>query len=93
MDNNAFYFFKITLNKFPPNQNHDPETISYGKHLSFTGIIGTVATYLDRLLIFHYLGAVEVAIYSIAIAPPEQIKNLFKNIPTLAMPKLAQKIF
>ena len=88
-----FIFFKITLNKFPPNQNHDPETISYGKHLSFTGIIGTVATYLDRLLIFHYLGAVEVAIYSIAIAPPDQIKNLFKNIPTLAMPKLAQRSF
>ena len=88
-----FIFFKITLNKFPPNKNQDSQTISYGKHLSFTGIIGTVATYLDRLLIFHYLGAVEVAIYSIAIAPPDQIKNLFKNIPTLAMPKLAQRSF
>ena len=34
-----------------------------------------------------------MAIYSIAIAPPDQIKNLFKNIPTLAMPKLAQRSF
>ena len=88
-----FIFLKITLKKFPPNQNKDPKTISYGKHLSFIGIIGTVASYLDRLLIFHYLGATEVAIYSIAIAPPDQIKNLFKNIPTLAMPKLAQRSF
>lgn len=88
-----FVFLKLTLNKFPPNQNQDPGTISYGKHLSFMGIIGTVATYLDRLLIFHYLGAIEVAIYSIAIAPPEQLKTLFKNIPALAMPKLAQRSF
>lgn len=88
-----FIFLKITLKKFPLNQNEDPKTLSYGKHLSFMGIIGTVAAYLDRLLIFHYLGAAEVAIYSIAIAPPDQIKNLFKNIPTLAMPKLAQRSF
>jgi O-antigen/teichoic acid export membrane protein len=55
------------------------------------GVIGTIASYLDRLLIFHYLGAAEVAIYSIAIAPPEQIKSLFKNIGTLALPKFAQR--
>jgi O-antigen/teichoic acid export membrane protein len=54
-------------------------------------VISTIANYLDRLLIFHYLGAAEVAIYSIAIAPPEQIKGLFKNISILALPKFAQR--
>jgi len=86
-----FIFLKITLKKFSPNQEQDPKTISYGKHLSAMGIIGTIANYLDRLLIFHYLGAAEVAIYSIAIAPPEQIKSLFKSIGTLALPKFAQR--
>jgi len=86
-----FIFFKITLKKFSPNPSQDPQTISYGKHLSLMGIIGTIASYLDRLLIFHYLGAAEVAIYSIAIAPPEQIKSLFKSIGTLALPKFAPK--
>jgi len=88
-----YIFLKITLKKFRLNNEEDSKTISYGKHLSFIGIIGNIATYLDRLLIFHYLGAAEVAIYSIAIAPIDQIKNLFKNIPTLAMPKLAQRSF
>jgi O-antigen/teichoic acid export membrane protein len=55
------------------------------------GIIGNIANYLDRLLLFHYLGAAEVAIYSIAIAPSEQLKGLFKNITTLAFPKYAEK--
>jgi O-antigen/teichoic acid export membrane protein len=86
-----FIFFKTTLKKFPLNPNQDPQTISYGKHLSLMGVISTVAGYLDRLLIFHYLGAAEVAIYSIAIAPPEQIKSLFKNIGTLALPKFAKR--
>ena len=88
-----FIFLKITLKKFPLNATQDPETISYGKHLSLIGILGTIAAYLDRILIFHYLGATEVAIYSFAIAIPEQLKGSFKNIPALALPKLAQRSF
>lgn len=86
-----FVFLKITLKKFPLNQNQDPQTISYGKHLSLIGVIGTIAAYLDRLLIFHYLGAAEVAVYSFAIAPPEQLKAVLKNIHFLALPKFAQR--
>jgi O-antigen/teichoic acid export membrane protein len=86
-----FFFFKLTLKKFLPNQKQDSGTISYGKHLSLIRIIGTIDYQIDRVLIFHYLGAQEVAIYSIAIAPPEQIKSLLKNIGALVFPKLAQK--
>jgi len=86
-----FIFFETTLKKFPPNPNQDPQTISYGKHLSLMGIIGTIASYLDRLLIFHYLGAAEVAIYSIAIAPPEQIKGFLGLLDTLVFPKFSEK--
>lgn len=85
-----FIFLKITLKKFPPNQNQDPKTISYGKHLSLVGIVITIASYIDRLVLFHYLGATQLAIYSIAIAPPEQIKSIFKNLSILTLPKFAQ---
>ena len=86
-----FFFYLITKGKFQPNKKEDPQTLSYGKHLSLMGIIGTIANYLDRILIFHYLGAGEVAIYSFAIYPPEQIKGLLKNVKPLALPKLSQK--
>jgi O-antigen/teichoic acid export membrane protein len=86
-----FIFFKITLKKFFPNNNQDPKTIAYGKHLSLIGVISTIATYLDKLLIFHYLDATQVAIYSVAIAPIEQIKGLFKNVNALALPKFSEK--
>jgi O-antigen/teichoic acid export membrane protein len=89
---NTFLYF-LTKTKFKPNKKRDPQIISYGKHLSVINVVGIIASYLDRLLIFHYLGAVELAIYSFALAPINQIKSTFKNIPTLAMPKLAQRSF
>lgn len=84
-----FIFFTIVLRKFKPNQKTDDQTISYGKHLSLMDILNIIANYLDRLLIFQFLGATELAIYSLAIAPPEKLKGYLKNIYTLAIPKFS----
>jgi len=84
-----FIFLIITLKKFSLNTKEDPRTISYGKHLTIMRIINTLANYLDKILIFHYLGAAQLAIYSFAIIPPEQLKSFLKNIRTLALPKLS----
>ncbi len=81
--------FKIVFKRNSLNQEKDPETISYGKHLSLMGILNTVSFYADKLLIFHYLGATELAIYSVAIAPTEQMKGLVKIMPALTLPKFS----
>ncbi|PIP87105.1 hypothetical protein COW81_01995, partial [Candidatus Campbellbacteria bacterium CG22_combo_CG10-13_8_21_14_all_36_13] len=86
-----FLIFKITLRKYQTNQNLDPEIKSYGKHLSVMGFIGTIADYLDKLLIFHFFGAIEVAFYSFAISPVIQLNGLLKNVHSLALPKLSIK--
>ncbi len=88
-----YFFYVLTKIKFQPNKKEDSKTLSYGKHLSFVNVIGRVTIYLDRLLIFHYLGAAEVAIYSFALAPPTQLRDLFSKIPTLALPKLVRHSF
>jgi O-antigen/teichoic acid export membrane protein len=54
-------------------------------------VITTAATYLDRILIFHYLGTVQVAIYSVAIAFPEQMKAVLKIVQTLVLPKFSRR--
>ncbi|MBU4285015.1 oligosaccharide flippase family protein [Patescibacteria group bacterium] len=84
-------FLKITLKKFQPNEKKDPKTISYGKHLSLMGVFDAIASQIDKILIFHYLGAIELAIYSFAVVPIDQIKGLFKNIHLLALPKFSQR--
>jgi O-antigen/teichoic acid export membrane protein len=80
---------KITLEKNKRNNKENIETISYGKHLSLMGVLNTASSYFDKLLIFHYIGAIELAIYIIAIAPPNQLSGLVKNINILALPKLS----
>jgi len=86
-----FIFLKITLKKFRPNKKEDSKTISYGKHLSLMGVFDAIASQIDKILIFHYLGAIELAIYAFAVVPIDQIKGLFKNIHLLALPKFSQR--
>jgi O-antigen/teichoic acid export membrane protein len=86
-----FIFLKLTFKNLKPNLEKEPGTISYGKHLSLMNVIGLIASQIDKILVWHFIGPAELAIYSIAIAPPEQIKGLLKNINTLALPKFSQK--
>ncbi len=84
-----FIFLILTLKKPRLNKEEDPQTISYGKHLTLIGVIDTLANYLDKILVFHYLGAAELAIYSFAVIPPEQLKSFLKNIRLLTLPKFS----
>lgn len=86
-----FLFLQLTLKKSPPNKKQDPETIPYGKHLTLMSVIGTVAGHLDKILLWHFLGAVPLAIYAFATLPPMQIKEVLKSIGGLALPKFSQR--
>lgn len=83
-------FYKISIKKYPPNNNKDGEVVNYGRDLSLMNILPTIVQYIDGILIFFYLGPVNLAIYSFAIAIPEQIKGLFKNTQMLILPKFSE---
>lgn len=86
----ALFFFFKTKKKYPGNERLDAQTLSYGKHLSVINILGIVAGSIDKILIFHYLGAAQLAIYAFAIAPATQFSSLLKSITVLSFPKLAE---
>ncbi len=75
----------------PPSGTHENGTGSYGKQLSVLEALSTVTLYVDRLLIFTFLGAHETAVYAFAMAPTEQIKGLLKSVQTIALPKVANR--
>lgn len=75
------------IKKNSPNKNTDQDSISYGKHLSLINITGLIAKHIDKIIVFHFLGTVDLAIYAFAITPPNQISGLLGNIETLALPK------
>lgn len=81
----------LTKKKIALNQIQDPDSIKYGKHLSVLNVLTTGAGLIDQILVFYFLGAVNMAIYNIALAPTEQLKGVFKMLGTLAFPKFAEK--
>jgi len=83
------YFYLRIKKTISPKVSKDYQVISFGKHLTLAGFLGTLANNLDRLLLFHYLGPVQVAVYSFALILPKQISVFFKHLGALALPKFA----
>ncbi|MDO8515568.1 MAG: oligosaccharide flippase family protein [bacterium] len=85
-------FLKITLGKLKITKDSDDnKVVLYGKQLSALNIINTIAGYLDKILVFHFLGAASLSVYTFAIAPPEQIKAIFGSLHILTFPKFAER--
>lgn len=83
------YFW--TLRTCEPTNETDPNTLGFSKHLSVMNVISTVAANLDKILIFHYVGAAELAIYALARSPVQQFNTLLQPLNTLAFPKLSNQ--
>lgn len=79
------------LKTIPPDAPHDPDSLKYGFHLSALEIPSTIATYLDSVMLYMFLGPSALAIYSFALAPVDHLKSLFGTTATVSMPKLAEK--
>lgn len=74
-----------------PNTEPDPEYKNLGWHFSAMNLLATVAQQVDKIVVFHYLGAAQLAVYALATALPEQIKNVFGSVTTLALPKFIER--
>lgn len=81
----------LTLKKFPPNSEHDPPSIGYGKHLSLMGILGPISNQIDKILIFHFLGPIQVAVYTFSLRPIKELKKPLGSLNKLTLPKLSQR--
>jgi len=80
-----------TMRRYRPTRHPNMEDISYGKHLSIMNAVGTIATQIDAVIVYHLLGPVALATYSFAILIPERLRSLLSFLPNLALPKLATR--
>ena len=60
-------------------------------HFTGAGIIGVIASYIDRIILFQAAGPVALAGYTFALAGPDRLKSLVKNIGSIALPHLARR--
>lgn len=82
-------FLIICIKKFKKNNEIEKGSIKYGKNLSIISILGTISSNLDKILIFHFLGAAQLAIYSIALAPAQKLGKVVDFICPIALPKFS----
>lgn len=78
-------------NRYTPHTGEDADLGSYSKKISSQNILAGLAAQADKVLIFNSIGAAELAVYSIALAFPEQAKAFIRNLGTILIPKLAEK--
>jgi O-antigen/teichoic acid export membrane protein len=84
------FIYLYTIYHFHPNQNFTDKSVRYGEHLGYINIISIIGANIDSLLLFHYLGSANLALYSIATAIPDQTKSFFRSIPDLMFIKYAE---
>lgn len=86
----TLFFYRIATKGVYINDVKDDSLITLSKHTSLLNFFGALASQLDKVLIFHYLGAVNLAVFSFSMAIPEQIRGLYKNLFSVVTPKYAE---
>jgi len=87
----ALFFYRRVLNKYRPKNTPDPLLKHYSKHLSAMKVLRALGNQVDKILVFHFLGATQLAIYSFARAPMSVLRTPTKPIGALLFPKLSEK--
>lgn len=80
-----------TVKIFQPQENTDPTLKNYSIKLSLLNIVSIVASQIDKVIVFTFLGSIELAVYGIALAFPEQIRGLVRNMSNLLIPRFAER--
>lgn len=87
----AFAYWRTAHKIRKTTQRHDPGMIHYGKHLSLIGILGGIAGNIDQLLLFHFAGATDLAVYNFATGIPDQMKGPLKMLDTMTQARFANR--
>lgn len=87
----TLYFWTLRKLQIHPSSEGVSETVRYGTHLSILGFFILIANQADQLLVWHSVGAAALAIYALALAPVQEMKNLLDITISTAFPKIANK--
>jgi len=79
------------VKKYQKNREVSEETKPFALHLTWMNILGGIATKIDSVLTFHYLGAVELAVYKFANLPVDKFTALVQTSLALSRIRFAKR--
>lgn len=89
---NMFLYY-ATLRRLSLPLTPQPSSDQDSIHLSFLNFLNTIASHVDKIIVFQMLGAAQLAIYTFALAIPEQLRAVLKSSARLALPRFAERPF
>lgn len=88
-----FITYRHIAKTYISNTTSELGALEYGGKLSLSNILPILALHADNLLIFHLLGAQDLAIYAFASNIPERFMSFLRPLSTIALPKLAEQSY
>ena len=91
---NAFSFllmYGVVVYRHRPPVEADADAVGFSKHLSVIALFSRAASHADKILIWHFLGAVPVAIFTVAQVATRYSGSLINTLSQVALPKLATR--
>lgn len=88
----TLFFYIFILRKFkPPIATTIRDTLKYGRELSFIRLLGPIVAQIDKIILAHFWGPAQLAVYSLAMAVPERAVSFIKNWVGIGFPKFSAK--
>ncbi len=87
---NLFFYLK-TIKIFNPQETPSRDALSYGRKLTFINLISPIVSQIDNIIVTHFWGPAQLAVYSLARAIPDKVAPFIKDIVNLGLPKLSPK--
>lgn len=81
----------LTLRIFHPPTTPSDDVLKYGRELTFVSFIGPLVAQIDKIILSHFWGATQLAVYSLAMAVPERAIPLIKDWVSIGLPKFSTK--
>ncbi len=87
----TIFFYYQTLKLIPPTNVNSGEVLKYGRQLTFIGFIGPITAQIDNIIIAHFWGATQLAVYAVASAIPSRAVSFIKSLVDIGYPNLVGK--
>lgn len=73
------------------NQQIDMTYLKYGRDMTWFQILSRGIATMDQVVLFHLLGPIQLAVFSIANSIPTRVQSVLRIVGTLALPKFAKQ--
>lgn len=87
---NLFFYVK-TIKLFNPGESPSKDVLDYGRKLTFMNFMAPIVSQIDSVILNHFWGPAQLAVYSLAMAIPDRLIPFAKSFIDVGFPKLAQR--